>query len=66
MENVYVIDAVRTPTGKYGGTLSTVRPDDLLAGVLSALLQRNTAIDVNEIEEVIAGDANQAGKTTGM
>jgi 3-oxoadipyl-CoA thiolase len=62
MNAVYVIDAVRTPIGKYGGALSTIRPDDLLAHVIKALLQRNSSIDVNAIEDVIAGDANQAGE----
>jgi len=62
MKSVYVIDAVRTAIGKYGGALSSVRPDDLLAHVIKALLERNSAIDVNEIEDVIAGDANQAGE----
>ncbi|HEY1031626.1 MAG TPA: 3-oxoadipyl-CoA thiolase [Flavipsychrobacter sp.] len=62
MKTVYVIDAVRTPIGKYGGTLSTVRPDDLLAHVIKSLVQRNPSIDVNEIEDVIAGAANQAGE----
>src|ERR1043165_2636914 len=62
MKTAYVIDAVRTPIGKYGGALSTIRPDDLLAHVLKALLQRNPGIDVNAIEDVIAGDANQAGE----
>src|ERR1044072_7246909 len=60
--NVYVIDAVRTPIGKYGGTLSTVRPDDLLAHVIKSLVERNPSIDVNAIEDVIAGAANQAGE----
>jgi 3-oxoadipyl-CoA thiolase len=62
MKKVYVIDAVRTPIGKYGGALSTIRPDDLLAHVIRSLLQRNASIDVNAIEDVIAGDANQAGE----
>src|SRR5688572_4153824 len=62
MKPVYVIDAVRTPVGKYGGALSGVRPDDLLANVIVALLQRNESVDINAIEEVIAGDANQAGE----
>jgi 3-oxoadipyl-CoA thiolase len=62
MKKVYVIDAVRTPIGKYGGALSTIRPDDLLAHVIKSLLQRNASIDVNAIEDVIAGDANQAGE----
>ncbi len=62
MKNVYIIDAVRTPIGKYGGALSFYRPDDLLALVISVLMQRNTAIDANAIEEVIAGAANQSGE----
>lgn len=60
--SVYIIDAVRTPIGKYGGTLSTVRPDDMLAHVIKALVERNPSIDVNAIEDVIAGAANQAGE----
>jgi 3-oxoadipyl-CoA thiolase len=62
MKNVYVIDAVRTPIGKYGGALATVRPDDLLAYVIRALMARNENIDPEAIEDVIAGDANQAGE----
>jgi len=62
METVYVIDALRTAVGRYGGALSTLRPDDLLAEVIKALVKRNGKIDVNEIEDVIAGDANQAGE----
>jgi acetyl-CoA C-acetyltransferase len=62
MQTVYVIDSIRTPVGKYGGVLSTIRPDDMLAHVIKALLQRNSTIDVNAIEDVIAGAANQAGE----
>lgn len=62
MNTVYIIDTVRTPVGKYGGTLSTVRPDDLLAHVIKSLVERNPSIDVNAIEDVIAGAANQAGE----
>ncbi|MCU0322093.1 MAG: acetyl-CoA C-acyltransferase [Chitinophagaceae bacterium] len=62
MNACYIIDAVRTPIGRYGGKLSTIRPDDLLAHVIKALVQRNTSIDVNMIEDVIAGAANQAGE----
>jgi acetyl-CoA C-acetyltransferase len=62
MNKVYVIDTVRTPIGKYGGALSTIRPDDLLANVIKALVERNPNIDVNAIEDVIAGAANQAGE----
>ena len=59
MNEVYVIDAVRTPIGKYGGILSSIRPDDLLAHTIKALLTRNRTINAEEIEDVIAGDANQ-------
>lgn len=62
MEPVYVIDAVRTPIGRYGGSLSSIRPDDLLACIIEAIVKRNGKIDVKEIEDVIAGDANQAGE----
>ncbi|MBP6022153.1 acetyl-CoA C-acyltransferase [Ferruginibacter sp.] len=62
MQTVYVIDAIRTPIGKYGGALSNVRPDDLLAYVIKALVKRNSSIDINAIEDVIAGDANQSGE----
>ena len=62
MNKVYVIDAVRSPIGKYGGALSGIRPDDLLADMIRALINRNPGIDINAIEDVIAGDANQAGE----
>jgi len=62
MKQAFVIDAIRTPIGKYGGALSSIRPDDLLAHVIKSLLHRNASIDVNAIEDVIAGDANQAGE----
>lgn len=62
MNPVYVIDAVRTPVGKFGGSLSSVRPDDLLAHVIKALLARQPQADPSAIEDVIAGAANQAGE----
>lgn len=62
MKTAYIIDAVRTPVGRLGGKLSAVRPDDMLALVIKALVKRNLLIDVNRIEDVIAGDANQAGE----
>lgn len=62
MKPVYIIDSLRTPIGKYGGSLASVRPDDLLAHVMKALIQRNASVDVNAIEEVIAGAANQSGE----
>ena len=61
MNDCYIIDAVRTPIGKYGGRLSSIRPDDLLAHVITSLMNRN-AVDPKAIEDVIAGDANQAGE----
>ncbi len=62
MKPVYVIDTLRTPIGKYGGALSSVRPDDLLATVIREIVKRNEKVDPNTIEEVIAGDANQSGE----
>ncbi len=62
MNKVYVIDSVRTPIGKLGGGLSSIRPDDLLAHVIRVLLARNPSVDPAAIEDVIAGDANQAGE----
>jgi 3-oxoadipyl-CoA thiolase len=62
MNECFIIDAVRTPVGKYGGALSSIRSDDLLAHVIKALLQRNPGVDSSAVEEVIAGDANQAGE----
>ena len=62
MPNAYIVDAVRTPIGKFGGALSSVRPDDLAAEVLRALLRRNPSVDKNAIEDVILGAANQSGE----
>jgi 3-oxoadipyl-CoA thiolase len=62
MPNAYIVDAVRTPIGKFGGSLSSVRPDDLAALVLRELLRRNPSVDKNAIEDVIMGAANQSGE----
>ena len=62
MKTCYIIDTVRTPIGRYGGKLSTIRPDDILAYVIRVLLSRNPNIDPSTIEDVIAGAANQAGE----
>lgn len=62
MKEVYIIDAVRTPIGRYGGKLSHTRPDDLLALVISKLMERNPGFSPEKIEDVIAGAANQAGE----
>lgn len=61
-KQVYIVDGVRTPIGSFGGTLSTVRPDDLAAHTIKALLDRNPSIDPMEIEDVLLGCANQAGE----
>jgi 3-oxoadipyl-CoA thiolase len=62
MRDVVIVDAIRTPIGRYGGALKEVRPDDLGACVIKALLQRNPGVDPQEIEDVIFGAANQAGE----
>ncbi len=62
MREVYICDAIRTPIGRYGGALSSVRPDDLAALVLRSLMERNPQIDWNEVNDVILGCANQAGE----
>lgn len=64
MKAAYVVDGVRTPVGKYGGALGGCRPDDLLALVIRALMARNPRLEPSAIEDVIAGDANQAGEDT--
>jgi 3-oxoadipyl-CoA thiolase len=61
MIDAFVVDACRTPIGRYGGALSTVRPDDLAATVLRAIVER-TGIDAAGIDDVIFGCANQAGE----
>ncbi|MDX3354859.1 thiolase family protein [Streptomyces sp. ME01-24h] len=62
LREVYVVDAVRTPVGKYGGALSGVRPDDLAAHVVSALMARTPELDPARIDDVFFGDANAAGE----
>lgn len=62
MKTAYIVDAVRTPIGKFGGALSSVRPDDLAAIAIKALIDRNPSLDVNDLEDVILGAANQAGE----
>lgn len=62
MKTAYIVDILRTPIGKYGGTLSSVRPDDLAALVIRELVKRNPCIDPGQIEDVIFGAANQAGE----
>lgn len=62
MREVVIVDAVRTPIGRYNGALKDVRPDDLGAVVIKALVERNPAMLTKEIEEVVFGNANQAGE----
>ncbi|OUS29836.1 3-oxoadipyl-CoA thiolase ['Osedax' symbiont bacterium Rs2_46_30_T18] len=62
MQDVYICDAVRTPIGRYGGALASVRTDDLGALPLKALIERNPQVDWQKIEEVFYGCANQAGE----
>ncbi|MCB0494859.1 MAG: acetyl-CoA C-acyltransferase [Cyclobacteriaceae bacterium] len=62
MESAYIVDILRTPIGKFGGTLAAVRPDDMAAHVIKALLERNPGLPMEEIEDVIFGAANQAGE----
>lgn len=62
MKTVYIVDGVRTAIGKYAGSLSTERPDDLAAFVIRSLMDRNPGIDYAEVEDVIFGAANQAGE----
>ncbi|KZY53366.1 beta-ketoadipyl CoA thiolase, partial [Sulfitobacter sp. HI0054] len=62
MTNVYICDYIRTPIGRYGGALSSVRADDLGAIPLRALASRNPKLDLAAIDEVIFGCANQAGE----
>lgn len=62
MREVVIVDAVRTPIGRYKGALKSVRPDDLGAIVIKALTERNSNLDVNQIDEVLFGNANGAGE----
>jgi 3-oxoadipyl-CoA thiolase len=62
MQSAYVVDVVRTPVGKYAGALSGVRPDDLAAHVIKRLLERQSALPLSVIEDVVFGAANQAGE----
>lgn len=62
MNNAYICDGLRTPIGRYGGALSSVRPDDMLAGVIKALLERSTELTASSIDDVLVGCANQAGE----
>lgn len=62
MESAYIVDIVRTPVGKFNGALATIRPDDMAAHVIKALMARNAQFDPQLIEDVVFGAANQAGE----
>ncbi len=62
MTEAFICDAVRTPIGRYGGALAAVRPDDLAALPIAALLARNPSLDPRAVDEVFLGCANQAGE----
>ena len=62
MESAYICDAIRTPIGRYGGTLASIRTDDLAAIPIKALIERNAKVDWNALDDVIYGCANQAGE----
>ncbi|MEU8543710.1 thiolase family protein [Streptomyces sp. NPDC048717] len=62
IRDVYIVDAVRTPIGKFGGALSSVRPDDLAAHVVRSLVRRTPDLDPAQVDDVYFGDANGAGE----
>jgi 3-oxoadipyl-CoA thiolase len=62
MKEVVIIDAVRTPIGRYKGSMKLIRPDDLGAAAIKGILERNPVVPASEIEEVVLGNANQAGE----
>ncbi|HZJ95870.1 MAG TPA: 3-oxoadipyl-CoA thiolase [Thiopseudomonas sp.] len=62
MKNAYIVDAIRTPFGRYGGGLASIRADDLGALPLKALMERNPSVNWQQVDDVIYGCANQAGE----
>ena len=62
METAYICDAIRTPIGRYGGTLAAIRADDLAAIPISALMKRNASVDWGAVDDVVYGCANQSGE----
>ncbi|MGN6317676.1 3-oxoadipyl-CoA thiolase [Trinickia sp.] len=62
MTEAYICDAIRTPIGRYGGVLKDVRPDDLAAVPIKALVQRNAGVDWRTLDDIVYGCANQAGE----
>jgi len=66
MPEAYICDAVRTPIGRYGGALSTVRADDLAAAPIKALMDRNAATDWSAVDDVIYGAPIRPARTIAM
>ncbi|HXF54014.1 MAG TPA: 3-oxoadipyl-CoA thiolase, partial [Hyphomicrobiaceae bacterium] len=62
MRHAYLVNGIRTPIGRYGGALSSVRPDDLAAHVIRELMARNRVLPPSAVDDVIMGCANQAGE----
>jgi acetyl-CoA acyltransferase len=62
MSDAFIVDGLRTPIGAFGGSLASVRPDDLAAHVIRRLLERHPSLDATRIDDVILGCANQAGE----
>ena len=62
MQEAFIIDYIRTPIGRYGGALAQLRPDDMLASTIKAVVQRNPWLDPTQIDDIIAGAANQSGE----
>src|SRR6201981_766463 len=62
MDHAYICDAIRTPFGKYGGALSSIRADDLATIPIKALMERNPKVDWGALDDVVYGCANQAGE----
>ncbi len=62
METAYICDAIRTPIGRYGGTLAAIRADDLATIPISALMKRNAGVDWGAVDDVVYGCANQSGE----
>ena len=63
MADAFICDAIRTPIGRYGGALSSIRTDDLAALPIAELVRRNPGVDFGTVDDVILGDANQAGES---
>ena len=62
MKNAYIVDAIRTPFGRYAGSLASIRADDLGALPLKALMKRNPSVNWQQVDDLVYGCANQAGE----